>query len=168
MRRMEDRTLAARVHDALLARGTTVATAESLTGGGVGRLLSSVAGSSATYRGGVVSYATDVKVSLLGVTEELVADQGVVSAACAEQMAVGARELMRSDWAVSTTGVAGPTLQEGKPAGTVHVGVAGPDGVRSVALHLEGDREGVRAGTERAALEALLGRVTGTDVGTAR
>ena len=68
MRRMEDRTLAARVHDALLARGTTVATAESLTGGGVGRLLSSVAGSSATFRWGVVSYATDVKVSLLGVT----------------------------------------------------------------------------------------------------
>jgi PncC family amidohydrolase len=165
---MEDRTLAARVHDALLARGATVATAESLTGGGVGRLLSSVAGSSATYRGGVVSYATDLKVSLLGVPEELVADQGVVSAACAEQMAVGARALMRSDWAVSTTGVAGPTLQEGKPAGTVHVGVAGPDGVRSVALHLEGDREEVRAGTERAALEALLGRVTGTDVGTAR
>src|SRR6478735_678836 len=107
MRRMEDRTLAARVHDALLARGATVATAESLTGGGVGRLLSSVAGSSATYRGGVVSYATDVKVSLLGVTEALVADRGVVSAACAEQMAVGVRELLRSDWAVSTTGVAG-------------------------------------------------------------
>jgi nicotinamide-nucleotide amidase len=168
MRRMEDRTLAAQVHDALLARGATVATAESLTGGGVGRLLSSVAGSSATYRGGVVSYATDVKVSLLGVTEELVADQGVVSAACAEQMAVGVRELLRSDWAVSTTGVAGPTLQEGKPAGTVHVGVAGPDGVRSLALHLDGDREDVRAGTERAVLVALLDRVLGADVGPDR
>ena len=161
MRRMEDRTLAAQVHEALLARGETVATAESLTGGGVGRLLSSVAGSSATYRGGVVSYATDVKVSLLGVSDELVARHGVVSAACARQMAVGGRALLRADWAVSTTGVAGPTLQEGKPAGTVHVGVAGPGGVQSVALHLDGDREGVRAGTELAALTALLDAVVG-------
>ncbi len=163
MRRMEDRTLAARVHDALLARGATVATAESLTGGGVGRLLSSVAGSSATYRGGVVTYATDVKVSLLGVSEELVATEGVVSAACARQMAVGARALLRADWAVSTTGVAGPTLQEGKPAGTVHVGVAGPGGVHSLALHLDGDRAGVRAATELAALSALLDAVVGAE-----
>ncbi|CAN5700804.1 CinA family protein [soil metagenome] len=165
MRRVEDSTLAAQVHEALLARGSTVATAESLNGGGVGRLLSSVAGSSATYRGGVVSYATDVKVSLLGVAEDLVATHGVVSAACAEQMAVGVRALLRSDWAVSTTGVAGPTLQEGKPAGTVHLGVAGPDGVRSIGLELEGDRESVRAGTEQAALTALLDRVLATDVG---
>lgn len=161
MRRVEDRAIATRVHEALLARGATVATAESLTGGGVGRLLSSVAGSSETYRGGVVSYATDVKVSLLGVSEELVAEHGVVSAICAEQMAVGVRTLIRSDWAVSTTGVAGPTRQEGKAAGTVYVGVAGPHGVRSLALQLQGDREAVRAGTEQAVLAALLDTVVG-------
>jgi PncC family amidohydrolase len=158
---MEDSTLAARVHKELLARGQTMATAESLTGGGVGRLLSSVSGSSETFRGGVVSYATDVKRSLLGVDDELVAAHGVVSAACAERMAVGVRALLRADWAVSTTGVAGPTLQEGKPAGTVFVGVAGDAGVHSVELHLDGDREAVRAGTEHAALLALLDAVVG-------
>jgi PncC family amidohydrolase len=158
---MEDSTLAARVHDTLLGRGETLATAESLTGGGVGRLLSSVPGASGTYRGGVVSYATDVKRDLLGVDEDLVATHGVVSAACAEQMAVGVRALLRADWAVSTTGVAGPTLQEGKPAGTVHVGVAGPAGVHSRELHLDGNREEVRAGTEQAALSALLEAVVG-------
>ena len=161
MPRMEDNTLALRVHEALLERGQTVATAESLTGGGVGRLLSSVPGSSETFRGGVVSYATDVKRSLLGVDDELVAAHGVVSGACAERMALGARTLLRADWAVSTTGVAGPTLQEGKPAGTVHVAVAGPAGVRRVELHLGGDREAVRAGTERVALAALLDAVVG-------
>lgn len=161
MRAMEDIALAARLHEALRARGLTVASAESLTGGALGDLLSSTPGASTTYRGGVVSYATDVKERLLGVSAETVASAGVVSAECAEQMAVGARSLLGSDWAVSTTGVAGPTRQEGKPAGTVHVGVAGPDGVHSVPLHLEGDRRGIRVQTCHAALVALLDAVTG-------
>jgi PncC family amidohydrolase len=156
MRRVEATDLAARVHAALLARGETVASAESLTGGGLGGLLSATPGASATYRGGVVSYATDVKESLLGVTAEVVASDGVVSAACAAQMAGGARALLRADWAVSTTGVAGPTEQEGKPAGTVFVGVSGPTGTGTVGLRLDGDRDGVREATCVAALEALL------------
>src|SRR5689334_21435686 len=97
VRAVEASDLAARVHEALLARGETVASAESLTGGGLGRLLSATPGASATYRGGVVSYATDVKQSLLGVTDEVVAGEGVVSAACAAQMAGGARALLRAD-----------------------------------------------------------------------
>ncbi len=161
MRDMEDISLAARLHEALQARGLTVASAESLTGGALGDLLSSTAGASTTYRGGVVSYATDVKQRLLGVSEETVTTYGVVSAECAVQMAVGARSLIGSDWAVSTTGVAGPTLQEGKPAGTVYVGVAGPDGAHSMLLHLEGDRRGIRVQTCHAALSALLDAVTG-------
>ena len=152
--------LAARVHAALLARGETVASAESLTGGGLGRLLSATSGASATYRGGVVSYATDVKQSLLGVSEEVIARDGVVSAPCARQMATGVRGLLRADWSVSTTGVAGPTEQEGKPAGTVFVAVAGPDGVHAEALRLPGDRTAVREATCHAALEALLATVT--------
>lgn len=162
MRDVEDSgALAARLHEALLERGLTVASAESLTGGALGALLSSTSGASATYRGGVVSYATDVKQRLLGVTDELVATYGVVSAECARQMAVGVRDLVGADWAVSTTGVAGPTLQEGKRAGTVYVGVTGPGGTTTVLLHLDGDRRAVREETCHAALAAVLAAVVG-------
>ena len=160
MQSVEDVALEAQVHAALLARGLTVASAESLTGGALGDLLSSTPGASATYRGGVVSYATEVKQSLLGVSDELVATYGVVSAQCARQMAEGVRALVGSDWAVSTTGVAGPDLQEGKPAGTVHLGLAGPHGTTSVLLHLAGDRREIRTRTCHEALGALLGSLT--------
>ena len=160
MQSVEDEALEARVHAALLARGLTVASAESLTGGALGDRLSSTPGASATYRGGVVSYATEVKQALLGVSDELVATYGVVSAQCARQMAEGVRALVGSDWALSTTGVAGPQLQEGKPAGTVHVGLAGPRGTTSVELHLAGDRREIRTRTCHEALAALLGSLT--------
>ena len=114
MQSVEDDALEAQVHAALLSRGLTVASAESLTGGALGDRLSSTPGASATYRGGVVSYATEVKQSLLGVSDELVATYGVVSAQCARQMAEGVRALVGSDWAVSTTGVAGPHAPGGQ------------------------------------------------------
>src|SRR5690349_14785112 len=117
---------ARRLHEALLARHETVATAESLTGGGLGRLLTETPGSSATYVGGVVAYATELKVEVLGVPEDVVARYGVVSAECALAMARGVRALTGSTYGVSTTGVAGPDRQEDKPAGTVFVGIAGP------------------------------------------
>ena len=143
--------LAARLHTELLGRGETVSCAESLTGGGVADLLSGTPGASATFVGGVVSYATRVKRDLLGVT----ASQ-VVSADCASQLATGVRELLGSDWAVSTTGVAGPDKQDDKPVGTVYVGVAGPRGVQVHRLSLPGDRGEVRAGAARAAVQALV------------
>lgn len=139
---------------ALAVRGHTVACAESLTGGAVAAELSAPPGASATFVGGVVSYATEVKRGLLGVTAER-----VVTAECAEQMAAGARSLLGADWAVSTTGVAGPDLQEGQPAGTVFVGISGPRGTTSVRLALSGDRETIRAGAVASALEALVGAV---------
>ena len=156
----DDLGLAARVHEALLARRQTVATAESLTGGLLGALLTATSGSSETYRGGVVSYATDLKQSLLGVSAETVAAYGVVSAECAAQMATGVRRLVDADWAVSTTGVAGPTLQEGKPPGTVHVALAGPAGVRTHVLELAGDRAAVRQQACRRVVELLLEQLT--------
>jgi PncC family amidohydrolase len=162
MPHVEDSALAAEVHLALLAEGLTVASAESLTGGALGNLLSMTPGASATYRGGVVSYATDLKQTLLGVTAEVIESYGVVSAECSVQMAVGVRRLVGSDWALSTTGVAGPLLQEGKPAGTVFVGVAGPEGCRSVALHLGSDRRAIRAQTCREALAALAEDLAGS------
>lgn len=148
--------LAARLVDALVAAGQTLATAESLTGGAVGATVTAVPGSSAAYLGGVVSYATRVKQEQLGVREETVREHGVVSAVCAEEMAVGARDRLGATWGLSTTGVAGPDTQEGKPVGLVYVGVAGPTGVSSTELHLDGDRADVRTGAVRAVLEAAL------------
>jgi nicotinamide-nucleotide amidase len=147
---LADAEVAAAVPPLLLGRGQTVGCAESLTGGQLAALLSGPAGASAVFVGGVVSYATEVKRSLLGVT----ADR-VVSAECAVQMAVGARRLLGVDWALATTGVAGPDRQEDQPVGTVHLGIAGPSGARSVLLALEGDRTEIRRAACIGALRLL-------------
>ena len=147
--------VAGALHRALVARGETVGCAESLTGGELAARLSGPPGASGTFTGGVVSYATVVKRDLLGVTAEL-----VVSAHCAEQMATGVRRLLGVDWALSTTGVAGPDQQEGQQVGTVYVGIAGPLGVRSVRFALEGGRAEIRKAACAAALELLLSEVS--------
>jgi PncC family amidohydrolase len=152
---MED--IAAAAHAALRAMGGSVATAESITGGELAAALSAGPGASESFLGGVVSYATEVKRDVLGVTAEQ-----VISAECAEQMATGVRRLLKADWALATTGVAGPARQEDQPVGTVFVGVAGPEGVRSVRLDLgdlDGDRTAIRGATCRAALEELIGEL---------
>jgi len=112
-------------------------------------------GASATFTGAVVSYAGEVKRDVLGVTAER-----VVSSECAEQMATGVRQLLGVDWALSTTGVAGPDEQEGRSVGTVYVGIAGKQRVRSVRLALEGDRPEIRRAVCAAALGLLLREVT--------
>lgn len=145
--------LSERVQHAMEARGTTVAVAESLTGGRLATLLSEAPGSSSTFIGGVVSYATEMKVEVLGVPHDVVDTHGVVSAECALAMARGVRSLTGATYGVSTTGVAGPAEQEGKPAGTVFVGVAGPAGAAAFPLSLEGDRKQI---THRTCDEALL------------
>ena len=143
----------------LRTRSATVATAESLTGGRLAAAFTSVAGSSSVFRGGVVAYASDLKVSLLGVPEQVVADHGVVSAECARAMAEGVRTRLGATWGVSTTGVAGPDPQEGKAVGTVHVAVAGPGGVTALALELVGDRTTIQERTCAEALSVLSGMV---------
>jgi nicotinamide-nucleotide amidase len=155
----DEHVLGATLHAELTRRGLTLATAESLTGGALADLVSASPGASESYLGGIVSYATSVKTTVLGVSEETVATHGVVSAACAEEMAARARELIGADWAISTTGVAGPTEQEGKPVGTVFVGLAGPDGATAHQLNLSGDRAAIRAETCWAAVDQLLGAV---------
>lgn len=147
---MDVTALAAEVHRALLGRGESVGCAESLTGGALADLLSGTPGASATFVGGLVSYATEVKRTLLGVTAAQ-----VVSADAAAQMAVGLRALMGVDWALATTGVAGPARQDDRPVGTVYVGLAGPAGVQVHRFTLPGDRAEIRAGACRVALEAL-------------
>ena len=141
---------------ALRERGLTLATAESLTGGAVAAAVVSVPGASNAYVGGVVTYATELKVSLLGVPQTVVDSEGVVSAACARIMAERVRSLTGADVAVSTTGVAGPDPQEGKAPGTVFVAVAGPTETRLRALTLTGDRAAIRAATVDAALATVL------------
>ena len=131
-------TLAATLQAELLRRGAMLATAESLTGGRLGDVLSAAPGSSDTYLGGVVSYATEVKQKVLGVSPETVERHGVVSAECAAEMARGVRDLIGAEFAVSTTGVAGPTRQEDKPVGLVFLAwpdptACGPSGSTSTA-----------------------------------
>lgn len=149
----------------LTARGATLATAESLTGGQLAALLTAVPGASACFVGGVVSYATSVKVSVLHVSEEIVAEHGVVSAQCAAAMAEGARELLGTTYALATTGVAGPTNQEGKPVGHVWIAGAGPDGSRAQFLALTGDRAAIQEGSCRGALSVLDAMLRGVDSG---
>ena len=146
---------AARLHLALQERNERVGCAESLTGGELAAWLSSTPGASATFTGAVVSYAGEVKRDVLGVTAER-----VVSSDCAEQMAIGVRQLLGVDWALSTTGVAGPDEQEGQAVGTVYVGIASTQRVRSVRLALEGDRAEIRRAVCAAALQLLLQEVT--------
>ena len=137
---VDDESMETVVLALLRERGWTVAVAESVTGGLVGARLVDAPGASDAFRGGVVTYATDVKRSLLGVT----ADR-VVSGECAMQMAEGVRRLMGADVGLGVTGVAGPTEQDGEPVGTVWFGVALP-GVSPEAVRgrLPGDRERVR------------------------
>ena len=137
---------------ALEGRGATLATAESLTGGRLASRITAVPGASRVYVGGVVAYATELKRELLGVPDDVIATHGVVSAQCARAMAAGVRTRLNATYALATTGVAGPDRQEGHPAGTVYVGVAGPSGVTALALELAGDRAAVQ---ERSCDEAL-------------
>lgn len=166
---MTESSAAAAVHAALASHGATVATAESVTGGRLAALLTEVPGASATYVGGVVAYATALKQTVLGVGADVLERHGAVSAECAEAMARGVRQLTGATYAVSTTGVAGPERQEGKPPGTVFVGLAAASGPRVLALGLdraepELDRAAVVAATcERAlsALHAMIGKEEG-------
>ena len=113
----------------LLERGLTLATAESCTGGLIARRITALPGASRVYRGGVVSYWTEVKAAVLGVPQDLLDQYGAVSEPTARAMAEGARRITGADIAVSVTGVAGPDPDErGNPVGLVFIGLATPDG----------------------------------------
>jgi nicotinamide-nucleotide amidase len=152
--------LAAQVLALLQQRGETVATAESLTGGRLAAALTGVPGASTSYVGGVVAYATSVKVEVLGVPAALVERYGVISAECALAMARGAAGLTGATWGIGTTGVAGPDGQDGHPPGTVHVGLVGPDVSTALALELVGGREAIQDRTCVEALSALAGMLS--------
>ena len=151
-----------RLVELLTERGETVACAESLTAGLVAATVADTPGASAVLLGGVLAYAPRVKVDLLGVPAELLDRVGTVDPAVAVAMAEGARSRLGATWALSTTGVAGPGPAEGKPAGTVHIAVAGPSGTATRALELKGDRAAVRAGAVREVLLLALREIAAT------
>ena len=140
--------------------GQSVACAESLTGGLVTARLVDTPGASVVVRGGVVTYATDLKGTVLGVDAQLLATRGAVDGDVASQMAIGVRRVLGADWGLATTGVAGPDPQDGMPVGTAFVAVAGPDGVRVERHRLQGDRATIRAAAVDAVLD-LFARMLG-------
>ncbi|MFJ2504625.1 CinA family protein [Microbacterium sp. NPDC087592] len=140
-----------RLSDLARERGLRVAVAESLTSGRLANTVGSGADASEWFAGGVVAYLTDVKERVLG----LVPGTDPCSAACAEQLAIGARDLLDADLCVSTTGVGGPDPDGGHPPGTVYLGWATPDSVGHRRLALTGDPEEVLATTVEAAVRLL-------------
>ena len=131
---------------------TTVAVAESLTGGWLGSSLTEATGCSAVFLGGVVAYSPFIKEEVLGVSEADVEKYSVVSEQIAAQMATGVQKAMKATYGLSTTGEAGPDPATDNPVGTVYIGLAHPHGVNVEKKQFHGDRDAIR---KRAALAAL-------------
>ena len=141
-------------------QGKSLVTAESLTGGGIGAVLTCIPGASAVFKGGIISYTNEVKRGLLGVSKHELEASGAVSEPVARQMALGARRMLHADIAVSVTGLAGPSGDEfGHAVGTVFIGYADVASTRVREYHFEGDREAVRDQTIEAALDMILENV---------
>lgn len=137
--------------------GETIACAESCTGGLVAKLLTDLSGSSRVFVGGFVTYCDEMKQAMLGVNKETLDAHHAVSAEVAIEMARGAMERTGATVAVSTTGVAGPSLDDsGKPVGTVYLGLARGDQTTALECHFDGTREGIRNQAATKALELLL------------
>ena len=148
-------SLSAKVLTALA--GKRLATAESLTGGGIGQAITSVSGASAVFAGGIISYTNEVKNKVLGVPVEILDTHGAVSAPVAKAMAEGARRVIGAHAAVAVTGLAGPSGDEfGNPVGTVFIGYADEDTAFAREYHFDGSREEVREQTICAALALIL------------
>jgi nicotinamide-nucleotide amidase len=153
------RDLAAQVLARLQAAGHTLAVAESLTGGLLAAAITDIPGSSAVFRGGVVSYATELKASLLGVDAAMLARHGAVYPPVAAEMATGVRIRLGATYGLATTGVAGPDPADGQPVGTVHIAVSAADDTVVRTVLLAGDRHEIRRLTVGHVLGLLLGRL---------
>ena len=152
---MVKQSLSAKILTALA--GKRLATAESLTGGGIGQAITSVSGASAVFAGGIISYTNQVKHQVLGVPMELLNTYGAVSAPVAKAMAQGAKRVIGADVAVAVTGLAGPDGDEfGNPVGTVFIGYADEQTAFARECHFTGDRAQVREQTIEAALALIL------------
>ena len=138
-------------------RGKTLVTAESMTGGGIGAALTAVPGASAVYKGGIICYVDEVKREVLGVPGEILERYGAVSAWTAGYMTSGVRKLLKADFAVSVTGLAGPGGDEfGHEVGTVFIGFESAAKALAKEYHFTGSREEVRRQTIEAAMQLIL------------
>ena len=154
---MSESSLAPQVVRQFTEKGLTLGTAESLTAGLIAATVADVSGASAVLMGGVVSYDPRVKHEVLGVSQEVIDTVGVVSEACALQMASGARNLLKVDVSLSATGVAGPTGGTPEnPVGTVWLGVSTAEGTVARRFHFDGDRQSVRRQKVETALRLAL------------
>jgi nicotinamide-nucleotide amidase len=152
----EDETIEFILGRLLQQQNKTLATAESCTGGKISQMITSVAGSSQYFRGSIVSYATDTKISLLNVRADTIKKHTVVSAAVAKEMAIGIQEKMNSDYAIATTGNAGPSKGDSEvEVGTVFIAIATPDAVFVEEFNFGQPREKVIDRTVNKAMELL-------------
>ncbi|MBM7051290.1 CinA family protein [Rothia sp. ZJ1223] len=159
-------SLAQRVIETAKTRGVQLATAESLTAGLVGATLCDVPGASAVYRGGVISYSSDVKAGVLGVSAQLLKTQGAVDSEVVRSMAQGAARVCEADCAVATTGAAGPEPADGKPVGTVFIGIFCAGETYAYEKKYEGNRQEIRQATVEDVLAYLLAHLEKLSVGT--
>ena len=164
---MKDSALAASILAELSRRGQTLASAESVTGGMIGALLTDIPGASANYLGGVISYATRLKATLAGVDRITLAEHGPDEERTAAEMARGVAERCDADWGLATTGVAGPEPQNGHQVGQVFVAVSqrASSALQVEELSLHGDRAMIRRQAASAALELLADALGLTGVG---
>ncbi len=156
-------TIVNRIALAITAQGHTLATAESCTGGLIGAALTDLSGSSAWYLGGVVSYSNVLKKKFLGVSEQMLVEQGAVSRETAQAMVDGVRSATGADLAVAVTGIAGPGGgSPDKPVGLVFIAVAAPSPFEPTVFEhrFEGSRHDIRAAAAAAALQHVLDAAT--------
>lgn len=138
----------------------TISTAESCTGGNIAGRITSIAGSSAYFHGGLVAYDNEIKIRVLGVPEDIIRQFGAVSEQCARAMASGAAELFRTNFAVASTGIAGPGGgTRTKPVGLVYIGTYGPEGIAVNEFHFSGDRRSIVDQATTEALNALAAAI---------
>ena len=140
-------------------RGRTLGCVESFTGGLFAREMTRIPGASKFFKGGIVTYATEVKTRLCGVSEYAVKQFGVVSQEVAMEMAAHGKHLLNVDYCISFTGNAGPDAMEGKPVGEVYIAIATYDGVDVHKFDLEGTREEIQQKGVELALNLLKNKI---------
>jgi len=147
--------LAAEIVKKMKRRNLTLSTAESITGGGLGEVLTSIPGSSDVFEGGLITYSDISKKKFLGVTQRVLTKETAVSEAVAITMAQEVRKSFRTDYAISTTGVAGPGKAYGQKPGTVWIAIDSKSGTSTILLNLLGTREQIRHATIESAFAAF-------------
>ncbi|GMB08386.1 nicotinamide-nucleotide amidase [Thermolongibacillus altinsuensis] len=149
-------TLFSKTLEKLKEKGKTIAIAESLTGGLFAEQLTAISGASAVVKGGVICYTNEIKENVLGVPKEILQTEGAVSKRCAQLLAENVRKLCRAHIGISFTGVAGPSELEGKPVGTVWIGIATEEETKTFPLTLAGNRDMIRMRTAKYGCYYLL------------